>query len=358
VIYDATNSTNSRRERILQECTEYENAIGQSVGLIFIESVCDDEELLEDNYRMKISVSPDYKDMTEEEALVDVRERVRKYEEAYETIEDDSLSYIKLFNFSSKILANQIYGRMSKAVVPALSAWHIGQRPIYLCRAGETDAIHRAGRLNENGHKFREVICKYFYGVCTDFAVKRFEEGRALNALHQSSNMFMQSKMPKDGYVGKILCSTMPRAVETASATWEFMQIPTDVVSNLNPLDKGDFSGMEMEEIEGRDPAWYAKFENDPYNTRYPGGECYHDLINRLESCVIDMEQQVVPVLVVSHVSVIQTLLSYFRNSSVKDSFSIEVPMHTLIKITPVGGGGWTESQCGLTAIEEAYNDM
>ena len=145
---------------------------------------------------------------------------------------------------------------------------HIGQRPIYLCRAGETDAIHRAGRLNENGHKFREVICKYFYGVCTDFAVKRFEEGRALNALHQSSNMFMQSKMPKDGYVGKILCSTMPRAVETASATWEFMQIPTDVVSNLNPLDKGDFSGMEMEEIEGRDPAWYAKFENDPYNTR------------------------------------------------------------------------------------------
>ena len=70
------------------------------------------------------------------------------------------------------------------------------------------------------------------------------------------------------------------------------------------------------------------------------------------------MEQQVVPVLVVSHVSVIQTLLSYFRNSSVKDSFSIEVPMHTLIKITPVGGGGWTESQCGLTAIEEAYNDM
>ena len=123
MIYDATNSTNSRRERILQECTEYENAIGQSVGLIFIESVCDDEELLEDNYRMKISVSPDYKDMTEEEALVDVRERVRKYEEAYETIEDDSLSYIKLFNFSSKILANQIYGRMSKAVVPALSAW-------------------------------------------------------------------------------------------------------------------------------------------------------------------------------------------------------------------------------------------
>ena len=72
---------------------------------------------------MKISVSPDYKGMPEEEAMADVRDRVRKYEEAYETLDDDSLSYIKLFNFSSKLLANQIYGHMSRAVVPALSAW-------------------------------------------------------------------------------------------------------------------------------------------------------------------------------------------------------------------------------------------
>ena len=70
------------------------------------------------------------------------------------------------------------------------------------------------------------------------------------------------------------------------------------------------------------------------------------------------MEQQVVPVLVVSHLSVIQTLLSYFRHTPVKNSSSIEVPMHTLIKVTPVGGGGWTECQCGLKAIEDACNDL
>merc|ERR1712039_68000 len=78
------------------------------------------------------------------------------------------------------------------------------------------------------------------------------------------------------------------------------------------------------------------------------GGECYHDLINRLQSVVIDMEQQVVPVLVISHVSVIQVLLSYFRHTPIEDCTSIEVPLNTVIKVTPIGGGGWTESQTCL----------
>jgi chaperonin cofactor prefoldin len=55
-----------------------------------VESVCDDLELLEENYRYKTSVSPDFDGMTKEEAIQDLRTRVRKYEEQYETIDDDS----------------------------------------------------------------------------------------------------------------------------------------------------------------------------------------------------------------------------------------------------------------------------
>ena len=56
------------------------------------------------------------------------------------------------------------------------------------------------------------------------------------------------------------------------------------------------------------------------------------------------MEQQVSPVVVVSHISVIQCLLAYFRNSPVEECTSIEVPLHTVIKLTPSKGGSWTES--------------
>jgi broad specificity phosphatase PhoE len=76
----------------------------------------------------------------------------------------------------------------------------------------------------------------------------------------------------------------------------------------------------------------------------FPGGESYRDLMRRLASVVIDVEQQVIPTLVVSHVSILQCLMSYFRNSPVEQCMSIEVPMHTVIKFTPVRGGGWSES--------------
>ncbi len=88
-------------------------------------------------------------------------------------------------------------------------------------------------------------------------------------------------------------------------------------------------------------------------STRFPGGECYGDLIHRLETCIIDMEQQVNTVVVVSHVSVIQVLMSYFRRTPIDKCTSNEVPMNTVIKFTPVSGGGWTESQHKLCPGDE-----
>jgi len=66
--------------------------------------------------------------------------------------------------------------------------------------------------------------------------------------------------------------------------------------------------------------------------------------MSRLISVVIDIEQQVIPTLVVSHVSILQCLMAYFRNTRVEKCMSIEVPLHTVIKFTPVRGGGWSES--------------
>lgn len=76
----------------------------------------------------------------------------------------------------------------------------------------------------------------------------------------------------------------------------------------------------------------------------FPGGESYGDLMSRVSSAVIDVEQEVVPTLVVSHVSILQCLMAYFRNTRVEKCMSIEVPLHTVIKFTPVRGGGWSES--------------
>ena len=70
------------------------------------------------------------------------------------------------------------------------------------------------------------------------------------------------------------MCSTMPRAYETAELGDSRR---CEQFSNLNPLDKGDFTGLEMGEIREADPEWYARLHSDPFQTRFPGGESYAD---------------------------------------------------------------------------------
>jgi broad specificity phosphatase PhoE len=127
----------------------------------------------------------------------------------------------------------------------------------------------------------------------------------------------------------------------------------------LNPLDKGDFAGKELQELQQTNPSWYAKLQRNPFPTRFPGGESYKDVIKRLGSVVVELEQQVIPTLVVSHVSVLQLLIAYFRNSPVEEAMTIEVPLHTVIKFTPARGGGFSESQVSLSPVyERAFSSL
>ena len=60
-IFDATNSTNQRRQWILERCTSPQHRpADKPTGCVFIESICDDEELLLENFHDKIANSPDY----------------------------------------------------------------------------------------------------------------------------------------------------------------------------------------------------------------------------------------------------------------------------------------------------------
>lgn len=394
-IFDATNSTRERREWVLRECTCRKRRAGKPTGVIFVESICDDVDLLNENFLTKVNTSPDYLGMDPKVAMEDLLVRVKKYEEAYETIEDDTQSYIKIYNLSSKMLVNHIYGRMAKSIVPALMAWNIGTRPVFICRAGQTMnesdraslqcGMSRSESLGMQGRAFRDSLFGYMREQCLDFISRRqmtafspdLNTGTSISGMMNRSVSKMTFRMSQDGdlgclstiqseeeddedddadtiYVGTdgvtplpfpcyIMTSTMPRARQTVE--WQDMPYPVQMLSNLNPLDKGDFTGQELEDIALKHPEWYEQLVEDPFYTRFPGGECYGDLTSRLESVVVDIEQQVGPVLVVSHVSVLQVLVAYFRNTPVENCTSIALPLNTVLKFTPAKGGGWQESQ-------------
>lgn len=81
-IFDATNTKRERRRKLAETARE------QNVFLLHVESICDDEEVLNRNYELKLQ-NEDYKDMDPAQALADFKRRVKAYQDAYEPIDDD-----------------------------------------------------------------------------------------------------------------------------------------------------------------------------------------------------------------------------------------------------------------------------
>lgn len=129
-ILDATNSTKARRRWIKTRCDE------KGIETLFVESKCDDEELIMSNIIEVKTTSPDYKGQDPEKAAQDFRDRIRMYEKVYETIgEDESdLTYLKIMDVGKRVIINAIQDYLQSRVVYYLMNLHIKQRSIWLSR--------------------------------------------------------------------------------------------------------------------------------------------------------------------------------------------------------------------------------
>ena len=131
-IFDATNSNRARRSEVVQRAAHAAERLGESVNVVFIESVCDEPAVLEANMLTKVRSSPDFNHLSEADAMADLKKRISNYEAAYESVADEEGAFVKLYNLSSKVTANQVFGRMSKSVLPYMMSLHVVDRPVYL----------------------------------------------------------------------------------------------------------------------------------------------------------------------------------------------------------------------------------
>ena len=94
-ILDATNSTIARRQHLVDRIRARE----PKLGILFIESICQDPLLIEANMRLKLS-GPDYRDKDPHDSLEDFKQRVAAYASAYVPLgdweEENDLQYIKV----------------------------------------------------------------------------------------------------------------------------------------------------------------------------------------------------------------------------------------------------------------------
>eukprot|EP01121_Diplochlamys_sp_Union-15-3_P003672 TRINITY_DN13608_c0_g1_i1.p1 TRINITY_DN13608_c0_g1~~TRINITY_DN13608_c0_g1_i1.p1 ORF type:complete len:233 (-),score=24.31 TRINITY_DN13608_c0_g1_i1:37-735(-) len=125
--------------------------------------------------------------------------------------------------------------------------------------------------------------------------------------------------------------STLKRAIQTTQ------YIPTRKIrlKNLDELDAGKFEGMTYAEISQQYPEEYNARAHDKLNYRYPGGESYLDLIQRLEPIIFELERQQKDVVVVAHQGVLRCLYAYLKDVSLEEVPYIPIPLHAVIKLTP-----------------------
>ncbi|MCA9648244.1 MAG: 6-phosphofructo-2-kinase/fructose-2,6-bisphosphatase [Polyangiaceae bacterium] len=302
-IYDATNTTRGRRRLVLEECDK------AGVQVVFVESICD-SAVVEANIREVKLGSPDYVDMTPEEAAEDFRARIAHYERSYEPLDDPELAYVKLIDVGRQVVVNGVEGYLCARLVFFLMNIHTDRRTIWLTRHGESE-YNVENRIGG------------------DPELTALGKGYAKNLA-----AYIQERVPtQQEFV--LWTSTLRRTWHTAEP------IGREVTQwrVLDEIDAGECDGMTYDEIRRERPEEFRARAEDKLRYRYPRGESYSDVIQRLEPVIVELERQKQPVLVVSHQGIIRGLYGYLIGRPQEECPHIQIPLHTLIEMTPTAYG-------------------
>lgn len=347
-IFDATNLTKVRRAKILARINE---RTGGRLKVMYLESVCNDHLIIENNMRMKLS-GPDYKDTDPEVALRDFAGRLANYEKAYETIDEEEekvpgFQYVKMVDVGKKLVAFNTSGFLALQTIFYLLNFNLTSRQVWVTRHGEsTDNV--AGRiggdapLTRRGHKFAAALQRFMNHERREFRKRQMEDFRKRLVWKGQ-----QDEQPPDDPQFCVWLLMLRRLVETADKFQKY----NDVLESgqigaeeavlpyhlkemrmLNELGAGMMDGMTYLEIQQRYPAEFEERVHNKMGYRYPGvgGELYLDVINRLKPVISEIERTTLHLMLVTHRVVARVLLGYLLNLHKLVIGLLDVPLHLL----------------------------
>ncbi len=299
-ILDATNSTRARRRWVQERC------LAMGFEVYFLELVNDDPEVIEQNVRATKLGSPDYAGSDPALAAADFRQRIAHYASRYEPVGDDEGAYIKLIDRMRKIQTNRIDGHIPARIVFFLLNLQLSERQVFLTRHGQSldnlaDRIGGDSSLSPAGHAYARALAQHLE--------ERLGPGAPLHVWSSALRRTFESAAP------------LGREVRQ----WR----------SLNEIQAGVCDGWTYQEIRERMPAEYEGRQRDKLRYRYPRGESYEDVISRLDKVLVEIERHREPVLVIGHQAVLRALYAYFVELPPERIPYVEVPLHTLIVLTP-----------------------
>ena len=354
------------------------------VKLLFIEVVVRDDRVVRSFLRSRLT-DENMDEAQVQRKLAATERAIRDYGRHFVTIQDDGseddLSYVKLIDYGKKVITNNIRGFLLMQIVKYLSHVHPRPRTVYLSRHGQSlynveKKIGGNPGITEAGETYAKWLGKVVPGEVWTTThhrspLKDLEDstdedeqscsGRPLfGRLFPCVDLKTGTTSPKPIQPARLWTSTLKRTIDTArhiphpvlelrdGGVWH--QMSPRVYRNLDEIFAGDCEGLTYEEIERTHGDEARLRKRDKLGYRYPRGESYLDLIARLDPLMHELESYKEPLLVVSHQATLRVLYSYLVGGERRDAPKVEIPLHTLIKIT---WDGWRSIREERIAMED-----
>jgi len=324
-LYDATNSTQERRKHLkdrIAKCCK-----GSKV--FFIESICDDGEMLEKNIRSVKLSTPDYKDMDPEEARKDFLARRQQYDHVYQTLNDNDGPHIKVFN-CKKFVVNNIRGYLPLKVVHFLMNLHTLPRTFYLTRHGQSD-YNLLGKIGGDS-SLTEAGLEYARRLAV-FAREVVAQGES-DEVERPCRLWTSTLKRTKETAQFIEHNTIDTVYDNGDKV-DWVQFRPMERRNLDELYAGICDGMTYKEIAAAMPSEFERRQKDKLAYRYPRGESYMDVTLRLEPLAHELERAREPILIIGHQGILRIIYAYFLGLKREDAPYVNIPLNTIIQLSP-----------------------
>ncbi|KAF9582473.1 hypothetical protein BGW38_000163 [Lunasporangiospora selenospora] len=316
-ILDGSNTTEERRQELVKRFKEC------NVHAMFIETICDNPDIIDANIRSVKVSSPDYVGWDKQDAVDDFKRRIENHVPFYTTITDLSLTFVKVINAGERIIVNKAQGFLQSKIVYYLTNLHISPRTIYFARNGislNEQSYKADAPLAPAGHRYAENLKNFVLTL------------RENTATSSPSSTSPQSETPRQLTVWT---SSRKRSFQTAAHFLDHEEIIVRQRSVLADRNPGVCDLMTPQEIEEKYPDECLRAKADPYRHRLPRAESYYDLANRLEKVILELEREKNDVLIVAHESVIRCLYGYLNGLPESEIPSLEIPEGVLLEVVP-----------------------
>lgn len=236
------------------------------------------------------------------------------------------LSYILLHN-SVHLQAVGVRGYLpSRLTSTLLNLGTQRQRyPIYFSRHGESkynleDRIGGDPPLSEKGMQDAKYLRDFIGLLVADYKRRR--------AAADAAGVKFDEPPPQ------IWSSQLLRTMQTSQPAVDAFGLERLTWHQLNEIHAGVCEDMTYTEVKERYPSIDHFRAQAKYSFRYPQGESYQDIVQRLEPLILELENSEREVIVVAHQAILRCLLSYFGHKSAESSVNQSVPHRTIWRCT------------------------